>query len=117
VIEAHTIKINLNQKHNADIIAKIFNKLKGFEAIRAMPSKGWKWFVFVLGLALTVFAPGLTVAGEHGDLTDLPRYLNNPVGPVWNMACRNNWYLQKGFPATASRVHYVLNFQPVLRAW
>ena len=57
---------------------------------------------------------GLPAAEEHGDLTDLARHLNNPVGPVWNIVTQNNWYLQKGFPSTAYRVQYVMNFQPVL---
>jgi hypothetical protein len=51
--------------------------------------------------------------GQH-DMDELARHLNNPVGPVWNIVTQNNWYFQKGFPSTASRVHYVLNFQPVL---
>jgi len=87
------------------------------------------WFVLVSNLALALFplgSPiagedaietkpgGLPVAGEHGDLTDLARHLNNPVGPVWNMVFQNNWYFQKGFPAGAYRVQYVMNFQPVL---
>ena len=33
---------------------------------------------------------------------------------MWNIVIQNNWYFQKGFPSTADRVHYVLNFQPVL---
>jgi len=85
--------------------------------------------VLALGLGLAIFPQGslasgggaietkpggLPAAEEHGDLTDLARHLNNPVGPVWNIVTQNNWYFQKGFPSTASRVHYVLNFQPVL---
>jgi hypothetical protein len=27
---------------------------------------------------------GSPAVGEHGDLSDLARHLNNPVGPVWN---------------------------------
>jgi hypothetical protein len=94
-----------------------------------MPRKGWKWLVLGLGLSLTVFSPGIRASGgneietkpgglpverEHEDLTDLARHLNNPVGPVWNIVTQNNWYFQKGFPSTAYRVQYVLNFQPVL---
>jgi len=52
--------------------------------------------------------------GKPQDMDELARHLNNPVGPVWNIVTQNNWYFQKGFPSTASRVHYVLNFQPVL---
>ena len=57
---------------------------------------------------------GLPVAGEHGDLTDLARHLNNPVGPVWNIVTQHNWTFQKGFPSDVYRVQYVMNFQPVL---
>jgi hypothetical protein len=57
---------------------------------------------------------GLPAGAEHGDLSDLARHLNNPVGPVWNIVTQNNWYFQKGFPSTAYRVQYVMNFQPVL---
>jgi hypothetical protein len=106
-----------------------FNKSKDFEAIRTMPRKGGKWLVFVLALSLTVFAPGirasgedeiqtkpsgLPVEGENGDLTDLARHLNNPVGPVWNIVTQNNFYFLKGLPSGAYRGEYVMNFQPVL---
>jgi len=89
------------------------------------------WLVLVLALALGLaISPrgslasggdaieskpgGLPVAEEHGDLTDLARHLNNPVGPVWNIVTQNNWFFQKGFPSTVYRVQYVMNFQPVL---
>lgn len=57
---------------------------------------------------------GLPATVEHGDLTDLARHLNNPVGPVWNIVTQHNWTFQKGFPSTAYRVQYLMNFQPVL---
>jgi len=95
----------------------------------AIQRKTGAWLVLVLALSLAIFPRvslasggdaieikpgGLPVAEEHGDLTDLARHLNNPVGPVWNIVTQSNWYLQKGFPSTAYRVQYVMNFQPVL---
>jgi len=89
----------------------------------------WVWFGALLTLWLTIFSLGSLTAGtdqsgiepgsppaadEHGDLSELARHLNNPVGPVWNLVCQNNWYLEKGFPSSAYRVQYVMNFQPVL---
>jgi hypothetical protein len=94
-----------------------------------MARKTRKWLLPGLALLLTLHFPGtggagddeietkpsgLPVQGEHGDLNDLARHLNNPVGPVWNIVTQNNWYFQKGFPSSAYRVQYVMNFQPVL---
>lgn len=53
-------------------------------------------------------------AEEHGDLGELARHLNNPVSSVWNIVTQNNFYFMKGFPSSAYRGEYVMNFQPVL---
>ena len=37
------------------------------------------------GDAIETKPGGLPVTEEQGDLTDLARHLNNPVGPVWNI--------------------------------
>jgi hypothetical protein len=96
-----------------------------------MKPQGLAWLLFgaLLTLWLTIFPLGSLAAGadqsgnesgsppaagEHGDLSELARHLNNPVGPVWNLVCQNNWYFEKGFPSSAYRVEYVMNFQPVL---
>lgn len=55
-----------------------------------------------------------SAAGPTGDLGELARKLNNPVGPVWNLVCQNNCYFEKGLPSSAYRGQYVMNFQPVL---
>ena len=91
-----------------------------------MKAKGL-WILLIIWLAVlplagpaaaaeeTVYKPGgVPGVSEHGDLTDLARHLNNPVGPVWNIVTQNNWYFQRGFPSSAYRVQYVMNFQPVL---
>jgi len=83
----------------------------------------------LLALSLVIFPTDGPVAGADklesgsdsqqaaagpGDLGELARHLNNPVGPVWNLVFQNNWYFEKGFPSSAYRVQYVMNFQPVL---
>ncbi|OGR31577.1 MAG: hypothetical protein A2139_13925 [Desulfobacca sp. RBG_16_60_12] len=95
-------------------------KLAGRKRVLLSLLLAWSFVIFPLGSpasgedVIESKPGGLPVAGEHGDLTELARHLNNPVGPVWNIVTQNNWYFQKGFPSTAYRVQYVLNFQPVL---
>lgn len=57
---------------------------------------------------------GPPAVGEHVDLGELARHLNNPVNSVWNIVTQNNFYFLKGFPSSAYRGEYVMNFQPVL---
>ena len=95
----------------------------------AIQRKTGAWLVLVLAFGLAIFPRGGLASGgdaieskpgglpateEHGDLTDLARDLNNPVGPVWNIVTQNNFYFLKGFPSGAYRGEYVMNFQPVL---